>query len=478
MNQPQRNYDPATLRRLTSAVMDGTATEAGQKELTELLRSDPAARDEYLALVDLHAMLATELASPPTPRKTTPVDGAGVSHGRRWSAAAVAITALAACLLISFLWMNSAGESLTKMTREAQPDVAVQTDQSEGFASVAHLTDTTWEPGVEIKAGDRLGPATVRLRGGFLRLEFDSGVQVTLEGPAEFELLSAERTRLRSGLLAANVPPGAEGFTVDTPSAEVVDLGTSFGIDLRDEGFADVSVFDGEVEIALRDASEKHLLTEGDSVRIGGDRQIERVEIQPERYERVWPISSGIAGSTESFRFLPPWPKRVRFVNSDEHIFVAVEGGAVDLTSKLLLDVSEPGECSLVSELTPLELGEGERIRSYFLHFHPVRQRGVRRADRVSGSITFDRPILGLIIQHEQLLDSSRRFGWRAAGEANRRRELDLTGGLDGDRVSLSNDRRTLTVDLISPGRSSDLIRVIVDAAASQPSEAQRQADP
>ena len=41
------------------------------------------------------------------------------------------------------------------------------------------------------------------------------------------------------------VPPGAEGFRVDTPSAQVVDLGTAFGIEQFADGTSKVSVFDG-----------------------------------------------------------------------------------------------------------------------------------------------------------------------------------------------------------------------------------------
>ena len=66
---------------------------------------------------------------------------------------------------------------------------------------------------------------------------------------------------------------------------------------------------------------------------------------------------------------------------------------------------------------------------------------------------------------HEELFASSRRFSRRYAGEAQVRRQLDLTGALEGDRIELSEDRRTVTLELVSPGRSSDLIRVIVDGS-------------
>ena len=46
-----------------------------------------------------------------------------------------------------------------------------------------------------------------------------------ITAPAEFELLSEKRLLLQRGKLSARVPEPAAGFTVETPSATLVDLG-------------------------------------------------------------------------------------------------------------------------------------------------------------------------------------------------------------------------------------------------------------
>ncbi len=224
-----------------------------------------------------------------------------------------------------------------------------------------------------------------------------------------------------------------------------------------------MTVFDGEVEIASRDATTRRLLTEGESVRIGNDYLVEDITFDPKPFERMWPIASGIAGSTESIRFVPPWPRQIRFIQSDDQIFVRPEGHPVRLTTELKVNISEPSDCSLVDDLTPATLRPNQSVRSYILHFSPESQLGRRRAKRVTGSITFASPVLGIMVGHDELAASSRRFGRRGAGEANQRRELSLTGDQTGDRISLSEDRKTVTLDLVAPGRSSDLVRVIVD---------------
>ena len=43
------------------------------------------------------------------------------------------------------------------------------------------------------------------------------------------------------------MPRFARGYTILTPTAEVVDLGTEFGVDVDDSGASEVHVFDGDV---------------------------------------------------------------------------------------------------------------------------------------------------------------------------------------------------------------------------------------
>ncbi|MCR9198964.1 MAG: FecR family protein [Planctomycetaceae bacterium] len=482
------NHDSVRLRTLTNAVLDETAGPAELDELTNILRASEAARDEYLTLVDLHAVLATDptltdlkpLSSPASPaadpaaqsgdfaaepheagrkpsdrqrgNKAASSNAALNRPGRR----AALLTAVAACVLMVVRVLWPVGQ--TPSGGIGSPPKAPL-----GFAVVAQASDVVWSDQA-FDAGTRLDSQTIVFQSGVLRLVFDDGVEVTLEGPAEYELVKPGSTRLVSGVLAATVPAGAEGFTVATPTAEVVDLGTSFGIDLRESGFSSVSVFDGEVEVAALDSTEKRLLTEGQSVKISADQSISDTQFDVDRFERLWPVASGITGSSDVFRFVPPWPKQIRFVHSDRHVFVAAEGRAVDLVQPLDVNISAPGDYSRVQQLTPITLSPEQRIRSYVLHYMPRSQSRPRRAGRVEGSITFDRPIAGLIVLHEELFASSRRFSRRPAGERQQRRQLDLTGDDFGDRITLSEDRRTLTVSFVSPGRSSDLVRVIVEA--------------
>jgi hypothetical protein len=58
---------------------------------------------------------------------------------------------------------------------------------------------------------------------------------------------SASEAKRTHGKLAAAVPRAARGYTIITPTAEVVDLGTEFGVSVDRSGASEVHVFDGEV---------------------------------------------------------------------------------------------------------------------------------------------------------------------------------------------------------------------------------------
>jgi hypothetical protein len=87
------------------------------------------------------------------------------------------------------------------------------------------------------------------LAGGRADIVLTRGVRVAIEGPAQWELASEQRLKIGLGKLAAQVPRQGVGFTVVTPTAEVIDLGTEFGVDVDSQGDTDLHVIRGQVEV-------------------------------------------------------------------------------------------------------------------------------------------------------------------------------------------------------------------------------------
>jgi hypothetical protein len=286
---------------LLSAWCDGSISDTQLERLDELLRTDPEFRDFYLEYMDQHALLAADVLPIEGPLLTEqllrsvgcgPVSGgwaAAAEPGdaarsgppvrpgraprswRWWAAAAAAVLLLGLGLRF---WPAGRREALvvTAPPSGAPPGLA----RPAGFAVVVQLAQVEWEPGDGRKPseGDILSAGRLALRSGRLTLALLSGVTLTVEGPADLELLAIDRVHCRRGKLRTRVPAGAEGFVVSTPGSAVVDLGTEFALNVARDGKARMMVFEGEAEAAVLNAS-------GSPLRSQQVEELHAIEIDP-----------------------------------------------------------------------------------------------------------------------------------------------------------------------------------------------------
>lgn len=131
--------------------------------------------------------------------------------------------------------------------------------------------------------------ASRTLLSGVVELEFESGAQVILEGPCEFACQSDDLISLQSGKLYAIVPHTAAGFSVVTPNARVVDLGTEFGVISRTDGTTEAHVFKGLIELfAGRDGEQSSVqVQEGVAGRVDAANRISEIELQGRLFVRA-----------------------------------------------------------------------------------------------------------------------------------------------------------------------------------------------
>lgn len=166
---------------------------------------------------------------------------------------------------------TSAVAKVEVKTEEMPSNVLLTPASYEGFAAriVSISQDAVWNRDtgpsdflMRLSVGDRL-----KLSHGIIKLEFATQAFAVLSAPADLEILGAGDVLLRKGKLTGRSEEG--NFTVQTPSAYVVDIGTAFGVFVDDQDATDVVVFEGEVNVQRTSAS-KHtmLLTSGMSVRV------------------------------------------------------------------------------------------------------------------------------------------------------------------------------------------------------------------
>ena len=351
------------------------------------------------------------------------------------------------------------------------PDTQSQrNNDSPAIARLAYASHAKW--GIKERSqGDRFDKGKVHLETGLARLDFCNGATVTLQGPAEFEIVSPDRTVLSSGILTASVPDSAVGFKVLTPAMDVVDLGTAFGVSVGGDGETDVCVFEGEVEVSRTDSKNTpQLVREGSAVRSSPKAEsIDSVAYATMRYENAWPVTSGVLQATGLMKFVSPGPDFVpgRIENSNR-ILVFRECSRVILKSDLEVNVTEPGQYIRVRRWNRQSIGAGQVVGSYLLQLNPIGEffRNENDGARVIGQITFNRPILGLIGGTTQLISTDELLGHPRGNYGNTRRGIEPARPDDQpdsgrDNVTLSNDRRTLSLDL-SASSAVDQIRVIV----------------
>lgn len=142
------------------------------------------------------------------------------------------------------------------------------------LGTVVRLDDVHWPLGTELTEGSTVTAGRLHLLAGHVSLAFYNGVALAIEGPADLELLAADRVFCRQGKLRARVPPGAEGFTVLTPGCEVVDLGAEFGLNQERDGLAQLLVFEGQAAVSVLGAG-------GQTLRGALIETLRSVEIEP-----------------------------------------------------------------------------------------------------------------------------------------------------------------------------------------------------
>ena len=89
--------------------------------------------------------------------------------------------------------------------------------------------------------------APYKLEKGILSLVYDDGVEVLIEGPAEFKVAN-KGISVEYGRLYSYVSKTGRGFAVDTPNSRFIDLGTEFGVFVEENTSSELHVLKGEVQ--------------------------------------------------------------------------------------------------------------------------------------------------------------------------------------------------------------------------------------
>ena len=373
------------------------------------------------------------------------------------------------------------------------------------FARIIEETDCRWlmdGKAISLTKGEWLNTGRYRLESGLAKVLFPWGTEATLEAPIEFEFTEDGSKRLWQGQLVAKVSPEDTGFTIDTPSMKLIDLGTEFGVSTNADGDSEVHVFKGAVEVrplfAEADSLERSItLFTGEAKGfVSSKLPVRQVAFNPKRFSKAWRMNGRVSETSGAIRFHHPAPASVveGATESNDTMALFLEREKVT-TNSVAVTVTEPGLFTTFNNRTAW-LNAGMTVDSYLIHFDPTGSRNTQPPVTVEGTVTFDRPILAVIARGDQLAASDCYFSspgthYQASpifrsrlGESFKANITPsyATRGLNGlwnvsyshespapnDWLRLSADRRTLTVHCTAGGET-DQLRILVSSEEEIP---------
>ncbi len=323
------------------------------------------------------------------------------------------------------------------------------------FATILDVRDAEFDASdLPTSPGDQLPGGHLRLKRGEVDIEFFSGAQVTIKGPAVFAINSAMRGFLESGRLTAHVPDSAVGFTIGTSTCAVVDLGTRFAMAVDDAGEAEVYVLDGQVQVRTRNQTKS--LIAGQATRVSRGR-IDRIPVE----------SAAVLGDLAQLprveldgqvRWAPVVPRSVApgDLQDPSHILLVPERMAVGLQTPLLPDIAGSGTFDAPGPAKKW-IEAGRTVHSFLLHADVPRDRAL------VGTVTFSQPIVGVFVAGPSLTATDELLGLHDCGYSPAApRGIELG---EGDAITISRNLRTLKIRMSAFQGSTDQIRVVVQGS-------------
>jgi hypothetical protein len=242
------------LNSLLDRLVENSLSIHQKKKLEDFLKHSEEARKYYISYLDMSVSLshyADETLADIEARKETAESTNLIEFIQSW-------IPLAAILALGFyLFYTLSGDRLPIEENQVEPAqdsfverIIPQQTEVSGSNVVAVMTKSVglFDPFLPLpKIGSDIESGELSFSNGMAQLEFMQGATVILEGPVKTTLIHTNALKVERGKMRAHVPKVAVGFTVNLPMGKVIDLGTDFGVEVDEEGAAEIYVYRGKV---------------------------------------------------------------------------------------------------------------------------------------------------------------------------------------------------------------------------------------
>ena len=238
------------LAQIYEKLINDEASVEEIEEFEQAIMNDPDALELYQDLSNQHSYLQSNKGK----------DAVTTTQARRSKKLKSTITTLVAYTSVAAAVVL--GMMLLFPSNKPSNQLADKPNNAPSYATLSSSSLAQWgQCSLPTQLNEKLAQGNLELLKGTATLTFDSGAMVTLEAPAEIEIVSGMKAIVRHGRVVADVPKAAIGFRLDTPDMEVKDLGTVFAVSVdRNKGESQVDVLDGEVEIFHQPSQDRKLL--------------------------------------------------------------------------------------------------------------------------------------------------------------------------------------------------------------------------
>jgi len=327
------------------------------------------------------------------------------------------------------------------------------------FASVVKSTsDASWSVGASPEEDGTLRPGLYELKSGVVSMRMTRGGELTVEGPARFEVGADSSTNVFAGIALARVPEAETGITLRSRGLSISESARLIGIDARAEGATEAIVFNGDGGICLTESGKCRDLSEFEAVKADHIRKrLVDVPYNPHAFSKAWALLSGVENNLGPVRIELPGSIISAAGGVEGEVQVFVENESFRPEGNVQVDQVVAGEFAVAEPNAGQALESSGELRSYLLQLTP--SEGEEGEGDVETSLTFDHPVVGVIFSSARLDDSDATVGATfAEADATERRGMDS----GNDEILLSQDRRTLNLRFKGGSEHAEQVRVLV----------------
>lgn len=297
------------------------------------------------------------------------------------------------------------------------------------------------------------------LSSGVVSMRMFSGSQLTVEGPAIFEVGEDASTFVHEGIALARVSSTDLGISLRSKGLSISESARLIGIDARTEGTTEAIVFDGDGGICLTEGGKCRELSEFEAIKVDHLRErLVDVPYNPRAFSNAWALLSGVEHNLGSVRIEMPGAEISSDRGKEGEVQIYVENESFRPERDLEVDQVVVGEFSVAEANPGQQLQAKGELRSYLLQLWPSE---TGEGGEVETSLTFDHPVVGVIYSSDRLVSSDSSVGSPISHAGDR---VSGKRGMDSgnDEILLSQDRRTLNLRFKGGGAQAEQVRVLV----------------